>query len=74
MYPDIVRDFLGQTTVGKGGGTKTTNAHSIVWIEECDFHRRPAFGEFNTPYRACVGKGVRSECRKHRWQRYQCGF
>jgi hypothetical protein len=55
MYPDMVRDFLGRTTVGKEGGTMMTNAHSIVWIEECNFHRRPVFGKFNVPYRACVG-------------------
>jgi hypothetical protein len=55
MYPDMVRDFLERTTVGKEGGTKMTNAHSIIWIKKCNFHSIPAFGEFNVPYRACVG-------------------
>ena len=48
MYPDMVRDFLGRTTVGKQGGTMMTNAHSIIWIEECNFHRRPIFPENST--------------------------
>lgn len=56
MYPDMVRDFLGRTTVGKEGGTMMTNAHSIIWIEECNFHRSPVFAKFNVPYRACVGR------------------
>jgi hypothetical protein len=54
MYPDMVRDFLGRTTVSKEGGTMMTDAHSIIWIEECNFHRRPVFGKYNVPYRACV--------------------
>jgi hypothetical protein len=74
MYPDMVRDFLGRATVSKEGGTKMTNAHGIIWIEECNFHRRPVFGKFNTPYRACVGQDVSSGCREYRQQRYQCGF
>ena len=55
MYPDMVRDFLGRTAVGKEGGIKMTNAHSIIWIKECNLHRKPVFGKFNTLYRACVG-------------------
>jgi hypothetical protein len=54
MYPDMVKDFLGRMTVGKDGGSKMTNAHSIIWIEECDFHI-PIFKEFSVPYWACVG-------------------
>lgn len=54
MYPDMVRDFLWWTTVGKEGRTKMSNTHGIIWIEECNFHRRSVFGKVNVPYRACV--------------------
>jgi hypothetical protein len=55
MYPDMDRDFLGPKTSGSEGGTKMTDAHSIIGIEKCDFHGGTIIEDVDIPYRACAG-------------------